>query len=43
MEQLHTKEVELLQLRTEMDTSQGTGRVHRPAVSELFSGNGSVL
>ncbi|XP_005743206.1 5-azacytidine-induced protein 2 isoform X1 [Pundamilia nyererei] len=24
MEQLHTKEVELLQLRTEMDTSQGT-------------------
>lgn len=33
-EQLQAKELELLQLRTEMETSQGTGRAHRPFYSE---------
>lgn len=33
-EQLQAKELELLQLRTEMETSQGTGRTCRPFYSD---------
>lgn len=35
-EQLQAKELELLQLKTEMETSQGTGRAHRVAFVSLY-------
>ena len=39
-EQLQARELELLQLRTEMETSQGTGRAHRV---DFYSYNSATL